>query len=760
MNQNLAARFRAYLFVGAAVAAVSCNQDAISPSATGPAAPLFDEVDDTSPRPHVYVHYDYLVFDGPNAHSDAPDPKAIQLVVDAYAAHGIDLVIDKKHTAIPGTSIIGMDPGNIYRCGDPSPYDLRSQYFHPTSNHQWHYAVFVDYVAGNTLCDPSFSSGTALINGDNFIVGLGRFRDIGLLDIAAVAPYAVGGTFMHELGHNLGLLHGGGDDINYKPNYLSVMNYQFQFGVWSAAMPGGAVFDHRRLDYSGFALPTLDENHLDERVGLSGPSNSTDLSFNACQLGGCGWHTIPTSGPIDWTGNGVIEPDVRVSLNWEWEFFNCLYCDDFLRYETLIGFDDWAAIRGRLAGTLLPGPKTVEHENRAEEPVVTGISPSSGPSIGGTTVTITGAHLTKAKWVMFGNTASTSFTIVNDKTIVAISPPVDPRGSTIDVIVVSGDAPSVWSGANPSPLVEADRFTYLNVLPRITGVTRTSGIAGTNFGPGGTVIVVTGSNFTGAHDVTFLPCVFDQPLYYELACLSSSLDDDVSSLWFTVVDDHTIVVKSPYEQLGYHNVRVWNAYGSNGPIWGEFGNRFPLVDTFQFMRVLPGIIGVSPGSGPESGGTAVTIRGDWFQSVTAVKFGSVNAASFTVVEDSTITALAPPGTGTVSITVSNWWGPNDCCAGYDRYTYTPPAPTVTSVSPTSGPVSGGTTITILGTGFLAATAVSVGHLGVASYTIVNDNTITAVTNPAGAAGPGTFNVTVTNAVGTSPVVASDQFTYF
>ena len=33
---------------------------------------------------------------------------------------------------------------------------------------------------------------------------------------------------MHELGHNLGLRHGGDDLPNFKPNYLSVMNYSFQ----------------------------------------------------------------------------------------------------------------------------------------------------------------------------------------------------------------------------------------------------------------------------------------------------------------------------------------------------------------------------------------------------------------------------------------------------------------------------------------------------------------------------------------------------
>ncbi|KAI9752832.1 MAG: hypothetical protein M1835_001063, partial [Candelina submexicana] len=55
-------------------------------------------------------------------------------------------------------------------------------------------------------------------------------------------------TFMHELGHNLGLSHGGGDDINYKPNYVSIMNYPFQ---WPGLTRGTTS---NICDYSNVAL--------------------------------------------------------------------------------------------------------------------------------------------------------------------------------------------------------------------------------------------------------------------------------------------------------------------------------------------------------------------------------------------------------------------------------------------------------------------------------------------------------------------------
>jgi len=71
---------------------------------------------------------------------------------------------------------------------------------------------------------------------------------------------------MHELGHTLGLRHGGGDAVPFKPNYLSVMNYSFQFsGVLSA---NGT---QRMIDYSRAKLDTLDEFNLDENVGITDP---------------------------------------------------------------------------------------------------------------------------------------------------------------------------------------------------------------------------------------------------------------------------------------------------------------------------------------------------------------------------------------------------------------------------------------------------------------------------------------------------------
>src|SRR5262249_28869273 len=144
------------------------------------------------------------------------------------------------------------------------------------------------------------------------------------------------GTFMHELGHNLGLHHGGDSDENYKPNYISVMNYAFQFGIPYAAVPGSIHVAGFRIDYSDTALPTLDEAHLDETLGVQ--AGTTDIiwhSGNACPDCGYDFGYGPATGPIDWNLNGdATERDVAADINVE----DHPYTPDSYFYSQLTGF--------------------------------------------------------------------------------------------------------------------------------------------------------------------------------------------------------------------------------------------------------------------------------------------------------------------------------------------------------------------------------------------------------------------------------------
>src|SRR5436190_1985919 len=103
------------------------------------------------PTPHVWLHYDYLVY--PDGTNDAPNPAAIQMVVDAFAARGIVLHIDNDHAAIPSSTsdlVLGRS-GECFYMGPTGIQgyrrvvgleDVKAQYFHPTANHEWHYALF------------------------------------------------------------------------------------------------------------------------------------------------------------------------------------------------------------------------------------------------------------------------------------------------------------------------------------------------------------------------------------------------------------------------------------------------------------------------------------------------------------------------------------------------------------------------------------------------------------------------------------------
>lgn len=83
-------------------------------------------------------------------------------------------------------------------------------------------------------------------------------------------------------------------------------------------------------------------------------------------------------------------------------------------------------------------------------------------------------------------------------------------------------------------------------------------------------------------------------------------------------------------------------------------------------------------------------------------------------------------------------------------------PGIASISPSSGSIKGGTSVTIAGHDF-SGTSVSFGAVPAKSFTVNSDTQITAVSPPGSARGP--VDVRVTTAAGTTPVVAADKFTY-
>jgi hypothetical protein len=150
----------------------------------------------------------------------------------------------------------------------------------------------------------------------------------------------------------------------------------------------------------------------------------------------------------------------------------------------------------------------------------------------------------------------------------------------------------------------------------------------------------------------------------------------------------------------------------------------------------------------------VTITGTNLAGATAVKFGATSA-TITTNSATSITATAPAGTGTVNITVTTASG-TSATSPADQFSYAVPLPGITSISPGTGPTTGGTVVTITGTNFTGALAVKIGGSNATSFTVISATQISAITPPGSL---GTVDVTVRTSGGASPVSAADQFSY-
>ncbi len=450
--------------------------------------------------------------------------------------------------------------------------------------------------------------------------------------------------------------------------------------------------------------------------------------------------------------------------------------------------------------TLLGGtsPTTPADEYTYEDaPTVTGVSTSAGPLNGGTAVTITGTNLTDATGVSFGTTPATSFTVVNSTTITTTSPGVSQAGA-VDVTVTT---PVATSAANPP----GDQFSY-DPVPAVTNVQPSAGALA-----GGTTVTISGSGFTGATAVDFgsgQPAQFTVNSDSSITATSPAGTGTVSitvttpggtsatggpgtDFAYGPVPAVTSVSPNVGSVQGGASVKISGSgfSGATKVMFGSTAATFTVNSSGQITATSPAVLDsgpvdvtvttpvatsdvnppgdqftydpvptvtdIQPDAGPLAGGTTVTISGSGFTGATEVDFGTGQAAQFTVKSDSSITATSPGGTGTVSITVTTPGGTSASGGSAEEYTYTS-APAVTGVSPSAGPVKGGASVTISGTGFTGATKVMFGSTAATSFKVNSDSQITAVSPPRGA---GTVDVTVTSNDGTSATGSADVFTY-
>jgi hypothetical protein len=343
------------------------------------------------------------------------------------------------------------------------------------------------------------------------------------------------------------------------------------------------------------------------------------------------------------------------------------------------------------------------------EPLVTATSPSAGPLTAGTVVTISGSNFTGATAVKFGTTAASSFTIDSDTQITVIAPAH--AAGIVDI--------TVTSPAGTSALSSHDKFTY-QAAPSVTSLSPRAGPT-----TGGTSVVITGSNFTGASAVRF---------------------GTTPASSFTVNSATRITAVAPANSAATVDITVTAPGGTSA---------VATADKFTYQDA-PLVTSISPRVGKLAGGTVVTVGGSNFTRVSAVKFGTIVVSRFTVNSAGTqITVTAPAHVvGTVDITVVTPGGTSAVSAG-DQFTYQS-APAVTSISPFASALSGGGVVTITGNNFTGATAVKFGTTAASSFTIDSGTQIT-VTVPAHAAG--IVDVTVTTPAGTSALSSHDKFTY-
>ena len=249
----------------------------------------------------IFIEIDHMNSTDPGV---IPRAEALQKVVDAFAAKGIALHIDAgtQFSATFSTASFNLGQGNstvtYEQCVSfdntvctlntsqlRTVYDWKLANFDLRRNNIFHYMLFGNSKNAN---GSSGSSGEAEISGNDSIITLGNW---GLTTTAGTSLNKLinfqAGTIMHEFGHNLGLRHGGNEDVNYKPNYYSVMNYMYQLD--GLALSASSIGPFQRwngtslcstlnspcgspsqfvIDYSNGSSTVLNEASLSESVNI------------------------------------------------------------------------------------------------------------------------------------------------------------------------------------------------------------------------------------------------------------------------------------------------------------------------------------------------------------------------------------------------------------------------------------------------------------------------------------------------------------
>jgi uncharacterized repeat protein (TIGR01451 family) len=296
-------------------------------------------------RKTVAVEVDYM--DLPGTHTHQPLNPAIQDAVDMFNNAPVATNSGCPYPGFPTQAtgmnlVVDVDDALAHEVNtDEDDFEaIRDSFFTEARRPYFIYNAWVHNLDGKGSQSGISYGG---YGGTGFVVSLGLWTPLNGDRSQQL------GTFVHELGHSLGLDHGGDDPNNCKANYLSVMNYNFSPGVrFRVPNPSGGTMFVDLIDYSRDELtPELDESSLNENVGIGAAGTYYANAITIWDSDGVSpWRNrapqTTSEGPLDWDGDGTIEADVEADLDDFASMWKTDCLDNGIFALPTDGFDDWA----------------------------------------------------------------------------------------------------------------------------------------------------------------------------------------------------------------------------------------------------------------------------------------------------------------------------------------------------------------------------------------------------------------------------------
>ena len=381
------------------------------------------------------------------------------------------------------------------------------------------------------------------------------------------------------------------------------------------------------------------------------------------------------------------------------------------------------------------------------QPTITDVSPNTGPAVGGTAVTVTGTNFVSGDTVAFGLADAAQVSVTSPTSITATSPA---GTGTVDVTVSGPGGTSATS--------MADQFSYS--LPTNATISAVGSLAD--------------AHGNGVSSLPVSPETVGDALV--LTVKVSSATATVTSVSGGGVATWTSLTS--FQDNASHDLEIW------------LGTVTTVGSSQISVSYSASVSSVSVELAAQEFSAGLGASSVWTKDQAA---GQNNASSTTIASP----PLTPSGTGELYLSYSR--SPGEVLAGSTSgFTYDPtslgnmvlfdptvsgavaptstqspantsaavaaliavsststPQPTITDVSPNTGPAVGGTAVTVTGTNFVSGDTVAFGLADAAQVSVTSPTSITA-TSPAGT---GTVDVTVSGPGGTSATSMADQFSY-